>query len=83
MGWWRLWASNHVSYAWKKYYKILVGHNVSTENLLMPSQSYMEHVVPIRGSVGLPRTDDPLKGKDYRFSTYSNYEWTVNEKCFH
>ena len=40
----------------------------------MPSQSYMEHVVPIRGSIGLPRTDDPLKGKDYQFSTYSNDE---------
>ena len=33
----------------------------------MPVQWYMDHVVTIQGSIGLPSTNDPLKVKQFQF----------------
>ena len=54
--------------------------DVSTPELLTPAQKYTEHVVILRGSIGLPSTDDPLIGKKVANSEFNKMD--QKEKLF-
>ena len=64
MGRWKNGVSHHVRYAWNRYDKLLVLHDIGTVNILTHVQRYIEHVVITRYFIVLPGTDYPIKVKE-------------------
>ena len=60
--------------------KLLTIRDVSTAELLTTAQKYTEHAGIYRGSIGLPRTDDPLMGE--KVANFDFFKINQNEKLF-